>query len=118
VPPGKRHRVTKPDDLTEPTGQGQVWTVAGRRPRTALILDIAPVIERRDLIVCVLIRDPAELPENLSLFAVPISQPVDGVIAVSDITHFLKEHYTQYLGSVDQATLDQVKAAVRARFDL
>jgi mRNA-degrading endonuclease toxin of MazEF toxin-antitoxin module len=110
--------VTKPDDLSEPTEQGQVWTVAGRRPRTALILDIAPVIQRRDLIVCVLIRNPAELPENLALLAVPTSQPVEGVIAVSDITHFLKEHYTEYMGTVDGTTLDQVKAAVRARFDL
>jgi mRNA-degrading endonuclease toxin of MazEF toxin-antitoxin module len=110
--------MNKPPERTEPAAQGEVWRVGGRRPRVALILDSAAVIRRRDLLICVLVRDPAELPENLSLLAVPVSEPIVGVIAVSDITHFLKEQYTEYLGRVDEATLDLVKEAVRARFDL
>lgn len=83
-----------------------------------MILDDGPVIVRRDLIVCALVRDPLELPENLALLAVPITKPVPGVIALSDITHFLVEHYTEYLGEIDAEALARVKAALRARFDL
>jgi mRNA-degrading endonuclease toxin of MazEF toxin-antitoxin module len=104
--------------LTRPTEQGQVWRVNGRRPRTAVILDTGAMIARRDLIVCTLVRDPGELPENLALLAVPITTPVHGVIAVSDITHHLVEHYTEYLGDVEAEAMARVKTALRARFDL
>lgn len=104
--------------LTRPTGQGQVWRVHGRRPRTAVILDTGAIIARRDMIVCTYVRDPDELPENLALLAVPITSPVVGVVALSDITHYLVEHYTEYLGDVEAETMARVKAALRARFDL
>lgn len=98
--------------------QGQVWQVSGRRPRIAVILDTDPVIGLRDLIVCALVRDPHELPANLALLTVPVTQPVHGVIALSDVTHFLTEHYTDYLGDLDATAMAHVKLALRARFDL
>lgn len=70
------------------------------------------------MIVVAQIREAHELPENLLLLAVPIEQPVKGVISVADLTAFRRDRFAELLGRADAATMQSVKNAIAARFEL
>lgn len=95
----------------------RVQTVAGRSI-PVLVVDSTPFLVRRSMTVVAQIREPYELPDNLRLLAVPIEQPVKGVISVADLMSFRRNRFAELLGQADPAAMDAVKNALAARFDL
>jgi hypothetical protein len=83
-----------------------------------VICDSAAFVARRSMIVVAQIREAYELPESLLLLAVPIEQPVKGVISVADLMVFRRNRFAELLGYVDGPVMQSVKNAVAARFDL
>jgi mRNA-degrading endonuclease toxin of MazEF toxin-antitoxin module len=70
------------------------------------------------MIVVAQIREAHELPDNLLLLAVPITQPVKGVISVADLMSFRRNRFAELLGQADANVMDAVRNALAARFDL
>jgi mRNA-degrading endonuclease toxin of MazEF toxin-antitoxin module len=106
--------------VTEPSRQGEVWRIeaVGGRSIPVVICDSTAFVARRSMIVVAQIREAYELPENLLLLAVPIEEPVKGVISAADLMVFRRNRFVELLGQADADTMRSVKGAIVARFDL
>ena len=106
--------------MSELARQGEVWRIetAGGRSIPVVIVDSAPFVARRTLIVAAQVREVHELPERLLLLAVPLDQPVKGVISVADLAAYRRERFAEFLGEIGSDTLSAVKNALAARFNL
>ncbi|MFI6326587.1 hypothetical protein ACIBG8_54325 [Nonomuraea sp. NPDC050556] len=102
-----------------PLRQWQIRRIPARKnDLIAIIVDADWIIERRHLIYCVLVRNPDELPSDLTLLTVPITEPIKGVAAVTDLRAYGKDYFAEWLGDVDDDVAEQIRATIRARFDL
>lgn len=106
--------------MTEPSRQGEAWRIetAGGRSIPVVIVDSTPFVARRTLIVAAQVREAYELPERLLLLAVPLDQPVKGVISVADLAAYRRERFAEYLGRIGDDTLSTIRNALAARFGL
>jgi mRNA-degrading endonuclease toxin of MazEF toxin-antitoxin module len=106
--------------VISPSRQGEVWRVetVGGRSVPVLIVDGTAVAARSAMITVAQIREPYELPNNLLLLAVPITDPVKGVISIADIQVYRRSRFAEPLGDIDCETMAAVRSALAARFDL
>jgi hypothetical protein len=70
------------------------------------------------LIVAAQVREADELPERLLLLAIPLDQPVKGIISVAGLAAYHRERFAEYLGRIGSDTISAVKNALAARFGL
>lgn len=106
--------------MTTPSAPGEVWRIetVGGRSIPVVLLDSAPFAARSDLLVTAQIREPHELPDNLRLLAVLITEPVKGVVSIADLGTFRRYRFAEFLGRLDSEVMAAVRSALAARFDL
>jgi mRNA-degrading endonuclease toxin of MazEF toxin-antitoxin module len=106
--------------VTSPSRQGEVWRVetVGGRSVPVVVLDSTAVAARSAMITVAQIRESYELPNNLLLLAVPITDPVKGVISIADVQVYRRGRFAELLGDIDAEATAAVKSALAARFDL
>lgn len=84
---------------------------------TVVVLDSVPHVVRGGLIAVALVIPEREAPETRSLLTVRI--PGTGnVVAVFRLGTFSASLFVEKVGMLDAATLENVRMALRARFDL
>lgn len=101
-----------------PTRQGQIWevhTVSGRIVEV-VIVDDDVFISRAAMISCVQIRDRHEIPDQISLLAVPLHR--GGVASISDLQILHRRRFAIPLGEVEPTELDLIKIALSVRLGI
>ncbi len=105
--------------MSEPAVQGEIWTLRGIKDRvhTVVVLDSVPQVVRGGLIAVAMVIPAREAPNPRALLTVPITGTQDAV-AVFRLGTFSAALFIEKVGMLDPATLDNVRMALRARFDL
>jgi hypothetical protein len=103
----------------EPTVQGEIWTLRGVKAltHTVVVLDSVPQVVRGGLIAVAMVIPAREAPSPRALLTVPITDTGDAV-AVFRLGTFSASLFIEKVGMLDRVTLENVRMALRARFDL
>ncbi|MFI5783465.1 hypothetical protein [Nocardia sp. NPDC051570] len=101
------------------TVQGEIWTLRGARDvvHTVIVLDSVPHLVRGGLVAVALVIPAREAPNARALLTVPIPGTKDAV-AVFRLGTFSATRFLEKVGMLDRDTLENVRMALRARFDL
>ncbi|QLY33718.1 hypothetical protein [Nocardia huaxiensis] len=104
--------------MTEPAAQGELWRV--RTPSgqefSVIIVDSDAVTRLRPTVLCALVREARDVPPSLELLTVRL--PGDYVIAIHELAALPKEYFVARQARLAEGSLEEVKIALRARFDL
>ncbi|WP_040808867.1 hypothetical protein [Nocardia concava] len=102
-----------------PNIQGEIWRLRGVRDQvhTVVVLDSVPHVVRGGLIAVSLIIPVGDAPNPRALLTVPIAD-TNAAVAVFWLGTFAASQFIQKIGMLDPATLENVRMALRARFDL
>ncbi|WP_067545951.1 hypothetical protein [Nocardia crassostreae] len=104
--------------MSDPGAQGEIWrirTVAGLQ-FSVVIVDSDAVARLRPSILCARVREAREVPPSLELLTVRL--PGDYVIAVHDMAALPKDYFVSRQARLTEASLEELKVTLRARFDL
>ncbi|MFE3187941.1 hypothetical protein ACFXHA_02970 [Nocardia sp. NPDC059240] len=99
--------------------QGEIWKLRGVRDlvHTVVVLDSVPHVVRGGLIAVSMVIPAREAPNPRALLTIPMPGS-DQAIAVFRIATFSASLFLEKVGMLDAATLESVRMALRARFDL
>ncbi|MFJ9368718.1 hypothetical protein ACIRRA_30420 [Nocardia sp. NPDC101769] len=99
--------------------QGEIWKLSGVRDivHTVVVLDSVPHVVRGGLIAVAMVIPTREVPNPRALLTVPIAG-TDQAVAVFRLGTFSASLFLEKIGMLDPATLENVRMALRARFDL
>ncbi|APA99055.1 hypothetical protein [Nocardia seriolae] len=102
-----------------PRIQGEIWTLRGAREtlHTVVVLDSVPHVVRGGLIAVAMVIPVREAPNPRALLTIPIAG-TDEAVAVFRLATFSASLFEEKLGMLDKPTLENVRMALRARFDL
>jgi hypothetical protein len=105
--------------MSEPAAQGEIWTLEGLKAHThtVVVLDSVPQVARGGLITVAMVIPAHEAPNPRALLTVPITGTED-VVAVFRLGTVSVAQFIEKVGMLDRATLDNVRTALQARFDL
>ncbi|WP_306359982.1 hypothetical protein [Nocardia sp. CC227C] len=99
--------------------QGQIWKTESRLTGAVgqvVIVDSDLIAEARQRIAVAPVRPAREIPRSLQLLTATL--PGGDAVAVYDLAVVPKNTLTESVGHIPADALDQVKVALRARFDL
>ena len=98
--------------------RGEVWRVLvlGRSERTVVIVGHDALTDTHGEVLCVHVRESAA--EAGSLVSVRLESPVSGFARAATVGPLRKSTFTERLGAIDAATMEQVDIALRAALDL
>lgn len=99
--------------------QGQIWTLTTRltgEVRHAVVVDSDLMADVRRRLMVAPVRPAREVPSALQLLTA--ATPNGDVVAVYDLMEAPKTQFTDHIGDLSPESLEQVKVALRARFDL
>ncbi|BEK87152.1 hypothetical protein GCM10010198_68160 [Nocardia seriolae] len=81
-----------------------------------VVADSDTVARLRPVLLCARVRPAREVPSSLELLTVKL--PDDEVIAVHEMTPLPKTNFVTLRGRLSEPLLEELKVALRARFDL
>lgn len=99
--------------------QGEVWKLRGVRDRvhTVVVLDSVPHVVRGGLIAVAMVIPTREAPNPRALLTIPLPG-TDQSVAVFRLATFSASLFLEKVGMLDTITLENLRMALRARFDL
>ncbi|GAB2683013.1 hypothetical protein ACWDYH_37045 [Nocardia goodfellowii] len=100
-------------------GQGQIWKTESRLTGMVgqvVIVDSDLIAEARSRVAVAPVRPAREVPRALQLLTAEL--PDGAAVAVYDLAVVPKNTLTENIGAIPSAALDQLKIALRARFDI
>lgn len=99
--------------------QGQIWTSTSRltagTTRVAIV-DSDLIARARQRVIVAPVRPIREVPTALQLLTA--TAPDGQAVAIYDLVIIAKDTLTEHVGDLSPDALEQVKVALRARFDL
>ncbi|MBL1077902.1 hypothetical protein JK358_26200 [Nocardia sp. 2] len=104
--------------MTEPGAQGEIWRVRtpSGREFSVVVVDSDAVVRLRPTVLCALVRELRDVPPSLELLTVQL--PGDYVIAIHELAGLPKECFVARQARLAEGSLEELKIALRARFDL
>lgn len=97
--------------------RGDLWLMHGLSgDRHVLIVGNDALTETSGSVLTVPVE--TELPITTSLVTVRITEPIPGIARAHGVAPIRKERLAQRIGTVDQATMDMIDAALRTALDL
>ncbi|WP_330180910.1 hypothetical protein OHB26_31620 [Nocardia sp. NBC_01503] len=99
--------------------QGQIWKSESRltgQVGRVVIVDSDLIAQARQRILVAPVKEAREVPRALQLLTAAL--PNDEAAAIYDLVLTPKNTLTEHIGNISAEALEQVKVALRARFDL